>query len=197
MSKFFVRRALIRDAPRLNLLLHEWLGWDPGHGRILSIQRAIRNREFIVAEARSQIIGFVHFILHEDVIDGAPNAFITAFYVQEGLRGVGVGTRLLREATVQSAAHGATFIETSTIHCEAKAFYETHGFRQTIGDIGEVFLELDVGELFEGLRTPAPSPGTPPLYYPRMSIPLPSSSGHGTPPLLPRRRQSLLLASSE
>ena len=150
MPEFVIRRACTKDAPRLEALLHEWLNWSPEPDRGKSVRRAITNRQFLVAEVDSQLVGFIHFILHEDVIDGAPNAFITAFYVQEWLRGLGIGTRLLREAIIQSAARGATFIETSTIHSEAKAFYESHGFRQTIGDIGEVFLELDVGEFLEG-----------------------------------------------
>lgn len=145
MSKFLVRQALFRDAPRLNALLHEWLGWNPRHGRIGSIRRAIRDKEFIVADSKSQIVGLIHFVIHEDVIDGTPNAFITAFYVQERFRGKGIGTKLLRETIAESAERGAAFIETSTLHAAAKAFYERHGFKQTIGEIGEVFLELDVG----------------------------------------------------
>ncbi|MDG6981561.1 MAG: hypothetical protein JRN51_10690 [Nitrososphaerota archaeon] len=35
-----------------------------------------------------------------------------------------------------SAMRGAAFIETSTLHVGAKAFYERHGFKQTFGDIG-------------------------------------------------------------
>jgi GNAT superfamily N-acetyltransferase len=100
-----------------------------------------------VAEVSSHIVGFIHFVLHEDIIDGAPNAFITAFYVQEGYRGKGIGVQLLHEAIVASMERGATFIETSTLHSSAKAFYERHGFRQIFGDIGEVFLELDVAKL--------------------------------------------------
>jgi len=149
MFEFSVRPGLIRDAPRLDGLLHEWLNWDPGHGRIRSIRRAIQNKEFIIAESRSRIIGFIHFVVHEDVIDGAPNAFITAFYVQKRFRGRGIGTELLRKAIGTSVAHGVTFIETSTLHVDAKAFYEGWGFKQTIGEIGEVFLEMDVSRFLK------------------------------------------------
>ena len=37
-------------------------------------------------------------------------------------------------------------METSTTHADAMRFYRKHYFKQTVGDIGEVFLELDVGE---------------------------------------------------
>ena len=149
MSKFLVRRALAKDAPRLRYLLHEWLNWEPQWERTASINRSIRNNEFMVAEATSGLVGFVHFVLHEDVIDGAPNAFITAFYIQEGYRGGGIGTAVLRAAIMASAERGAAFIETSTLHASAKMFYERRGFKQVFGDMGEVFLELDVAKYLE------------------------------------------------
>ena len=146
MAVVLVRQTLIEDAPRLEFLLREWLNCEPSLGRIGSIKRAIRNDEFVVAESGSTVVGFVLFVLHEDVIDGAPNAFITAFYLQEGFRRQGIGTRLLGEAIRESVKRGATFIETSTIHSGAKSFYEKNGFMQTVGDIGEVFLELDISK---------------------------------------------------
>jgi GNAT superfamily N-acetyltransferase len=149
MSKFIVRRAHIKDAPRLKFLLHEWLNWEPPSGRVQSVKRAIKNEEFLVAQAGPTVVGFIHFILHEDVVDGAPNAFITAFYVQERFRGKGIGTKLLHRAIIESASRGATFVETSTLHSKAKAFYEERGFRQFSDDIGEVHLELDVNKVLE------------------------------------------------
>jgi GNAT superfamily N-acetyltransferase len=127
------------------------MSWEPREGRSRSIKRAIRNEEFLVAEVDSQVVGFIHFIIHEDVIDGAPNAFITALYTRERFRGGGIGTMLLHRAVTESTASGATFIETSTLHSSAKAFYERHHFKQIFGEIGEVFLELDVKEF---LRAP-------------------------------------------
>ncbi len=153
MSEFRVRRARIKDAPRLAFLLHEWLNWDPPTGRAAGIKRAIRAKEFFVAGVGSTVVGLIHFVLHEDIIDGAPNAFITAFYVQERHRGKGIGEALLCEAIIASAMRGATFIETSTLRSRAKAFYERHGFKQTFGDIGESFLELDVSKFREAKRT--------------------------------------------
>jgi GNAT superfamily N-acetyltransferase len=89
-------------------------------------------------------VGFIHYIIHEDVIGGAPNSFITAFYVQGRFRGRGIGSALLREAVTESAEHGVVNVETSTIHSRAKSFYEKHHFRQVQGDIPETFLDLDV-----------------------------------------------------
>lgn len=149
MSGFLVRRAHLKDVSRLQFLLHEWLNWDPPTGRAASIKHAIQTKEILVAEVGSTVIGFIHLILHEDIIDGAPNAFITAFYVQKGYRGRGIGQALLHQSIRASAKRGATFVEMSTLHSGAKAFYEGHGFRQTLGDIGESFLELDVAKYLE------------------------------------------------
>lgn len=134
------------DAPQLLTLLSEWLKWEPKTGRTKSIRRAIRNREVFVAEASSKVIGFIHFVVHEDVVDGGPNAFITAFYVSPAYRGQGVGSRLFRAAVADSLGRGAVGVETSTTRRSAKNLYERRHFKQATGDIAEVFLELDIDE---------------------------------------------------
>jgi GNAT superfamily N-acetyltransferase len=74
-----------------------------------------------VAEVRSLVIGFIHYVMHEDIIDGGLNSFITAFYVSPAYRGKGVGTLLLTEAIEYSLAMGAVGIETSTIHASGRS----------------------------------------------------------------------------
>ena len=140
------RRALFTDALAVDDLLSEWFDWRPSSGRIDSVRRAVENRELLVAEEDSRIIGFIHYVVHEDIIDGGPNSFISAFYVTPAYRGRGVGTLLLKEAIEDSLARGAVGVETSTIHAAAKKLYERNHFKQTMGDIGEVFLELDIEE---------------------------------------------------
>jgi len=139
-----VRRAIITDALDVDALLSEWFDWKPKSGRLRSIRRAVRKRELLVAEVGSRIIGFIHYVIHEDIIDGAPNSFISAFFVTESYRRIGVGTLLLQEAITDSLGRGIVGVETSTIHVSARKLYEKHHFKQTMGDIGEVFLELDV-----------------------------------------------------
>src|SRR5438445_5583100 len=134
------------DAPAVDRLLSEWFDWKPESGRLESVKRAIRNREVIVAQSNKRIVGFIHYIMHEDIIDGGPNAFISANYVSSKHRGKGVGSLLIQELIKDSLARGAVGAETSTIHARAKKFYEKHHFKQTLGDIGEVFLELDITE---------------------------------------------------
>jgi len=65
----------------------------------------------------------------------------------------GIGTVLLERAIADSLARGAVGVETSTIHKRAKKLYENHQFKQTVGDIGEVFLELDLAEYLRAKRT--------------------------------------------
>jgi len=75
------RRALITDALAVDNLLSEWFDWKPSSGRIGSVRRAVKNRELLVAETGSKIVGFIHYVMHDDVIDGGANSFISAFYV--------------------------------------------------------------------------------------------------------------------
>jgi len=141
-----VRRALMTDAVSIDALLSEWFDWKPEFRRIESVRRAVRKRELVVAKVHSRIIGFIHYVMHEDIIDGAPNSFISAFFVTESYRRSGVGTLLLEAAITDSLAKGAVGVETSTVHALARKLYERLHFKQTMGDIGEVFLELDIDE---------------------------------------------------
>lgn len=52
----------------------------------------------------------------------------------------------MERAVTSSLKEGVVGVETSTIHKLAKKLYERHHFKQTMGDIGEVFLELDIPE---------------------------------------------------
>jgi GNAT superfamily N-acetyltransferase len=148
-----VRRALMTDALNIDALLSEWFDWKPESGRLESVQRAARKRELLVAEVHTKIIGFIHYVMHEDIIDGAPNSFISAFFVTESHRRRGVGTLLLEAAITDSLAKGAVGVETSTIHAMARKLYERLHFKQTMGDIGEVFLELDMDEYLKKARS--------------------------------------------
>lgn len=148
-----IRKARPTDSASVESLLSEWFDWKPVNGRLASVQRAIDNSELIVAETLNKIIGFIHFVIHEDVIDGGTNSFITAFYVTKQFRGRGVGSLLLNAAIDDSLSEGALGIETSTIHVEAKSLYMKHHFKQTQGDIGEVFLELDIEEYLSAKNT--------------------------------------------
>jgi hypothetical protein len=63
-----------------------------------------------------------------------------------------VGTLLLEAAIVDSLARGVVGVETSTIRALARKLYEKHHFKQTMGDVSEVFLELDVDEYLKSKK---------------------------------------------
>ena len=145
-STLRIRRSVTIDVTAVDSLLFEWLGWKPHAGRLRSIRRAVRNKELLVAEDQDGIVGFIHYVKHGDIIDGGPNMFITAFFVSSRHRRKGIGTSLLERAIANSLKEGVGGVETSTIHKLAKKLYQRHHFKQTRGDIGEVFLELDIPE---------------------------------------------------
>src|SRR5438128_10776414 len=101
------------DAQSVDDLLSEWFDWKPISGRLNSVQRAVRKNELLVAEAGSGVVGFIHYVLHEDIIDGGPNAFISAFYVSDADGGDGIGTLLLENAIADSLGTGARGAENS------------------------------------------------------------------------------------
>jgi GNAT superfamily N-acetyltransferase len=147
------RRATLEDSPAIDRMIAEWLNWLAP--REESIKRAVSNGELLVACRDSEVVGFIHSVMHEDIIDGGLNSFITCFYVTPELRGTGVGSELLERAITDALAKRAVGIETSTASPEARRLYETHHFRQFMGNwsMGEVFLELDMEEHRQGRKS--------------------------------------------
>jgi GNAT superfamily N-acetyltransferase len=150
---FRIRWGTETDTSAIERLIVEWLDWKIP--REESIKRAIRNRELLLAEQGGKVIGFIHFVMHEDIIDGGLNSFITAFYVVPELRNKGVGSALLHNAIQKALKKGAVGVEASTASPEARQLYERHRFRQFMGKntMGEVFLELDVDQYKKESRT--------------------------------------------
>jgi hypothetical protein len=82
-----IRSAQMKDAPSVDNLLTEWFNWGPADGRLKSTRSAVEKKELLVAEIAGRIIGFIHYVTHDDIIDGGPNSFISAFYVAPANRG--------------------------------------------------------------------------------------------------------------
>ena len=139
-----IRQATKKDISTISKTLTEWLDWKVP--RELSIKRAMENKELLVADRKGTVIGFVHYVMHEDVVDGGLNAFITCFYVSPEFRNQRIGSLLLDRAIDDAARKGAVGIETSTASPDARRLYERHNFKQFMGKwtMGEVFLELDM-----------------------------------------------------
>jgi GNAT superfamily N-acetyltransferase len=144
MKSVNIRRGREKDASAIGKLVAEWLKWDIP--RENSIKRAIENNELLVAEWKSEIIGFIHYVIHEDIIDGGLNAFITAFYIVPRFRNKRIGSSLLKEAIESASEKGVVGISASTANPDARRLYERHNFKQFMGEwiMGEIFLELDM-----------------------------------------------------
>jgi GNAT superfamily N-acetyltransferase len=145
-TKIKIRWGANRDTSAIEKLIENWLFWK--RPRKESIEHATRNRELLVAEHDGKIIGFIHFVMHEDIIDGELNSFITAFYVVPEFRNRGIGSSLLHTAIHSALERGSVGVEASTASSDARRLYERHCFKQFMGEgtMGEVFLELDIDE---------------------------------------------------
>ena len=139
-----IRHATERDVSAIDKAIVGWLNWRTP--REESIKRAMENKEILVAYQDSKVIGFIHFVLHEDIIDDGPNLFITCLYVAHKFHNKGIGSELLDKAIKKGLDEAAVEIETSTASPDARRLYEALQFKQFIGDwtMGEVFLELDI-----------------------------------------------------
>ena len=147
-----IQLAAKKDISAIEKSITKWLNW--GIPREESIKRAIRMKELFVADQEGKVIGFIHQVMHEDIIDGGLNSFITCFYVAPEFRNTGVGSRLLRRAIENALDKGAVGIEVSTASLDARRLYERHHFKQFMGKgtMGEVFLELDMEEYKRSLK---------------------------------------------
>jgi len=145
-SKLRIRRAKEEDVSVIDEHITKWLKFDTD--RVEPIKRAIKNKELLVADLQGKLIGFIHYVMHEDIIDGGPNSFITAFYVVPEFQHRGIGSSLLQMAIEDALGKGALGIEASTANPDAKRLYEKHHFEQFMGQwtMGEVFLELNISK---------------------------------------------------
>ena len=145
-SVFKIRRAKEEDVSVIDQHITEWLIFDVS--REASLRRVVKNKELLIANHQGKLIGFIYYVMHEDIIDGGPNSFITAYYVLPEYRNRGVGSRLLQAAIEDALERGALEIEASTADPDARRLYEKHHFKQFMGkwSMGEVFLELNISK---------------------------------------------------
>ena len=141
-KSFTIRKATEDDVEVISESIEEWLNWKIS--REHSIKRAVKKRELLVAEQEGRVTGFIHYVPHEDIIDGGINFFITCLYVIPEHRNAGVGSALLNSAIEDALNTGARGVSTSTSNPDAKRLYEKHGFKQFMGNwaMGEIFLEM-------------------------------------------------------
>jgi len=106
-----VRRAREEDISVIDGYITEWLNFDAD--REESVRRAVKNKELLVSDYKGKLLGFIHCVMHEDIVDGGPNSFITAFFVLPEFRNKGVGSNLLQAAIGEKTLREAPL---STIH---------------------------------------------------------------------------------
>ena len=153
MKSMRIRPAKQKDVSTIDRIIVEWQNWKTP--RKESIKRAMKNKELLVADLKGELVGFIHYIMHEDIIDGGLNSFITCFYVAPRFRNKGIGSTLLNSAIEDALDKSAIGIETSTANPDARRLYEKHHFRQFMGNwtMGEVFLELDMKKHKQNQKT--------------------------------------------
>jgi len=100
-----IRRAKEEDISVISKCITEWLNFEVS--RETSILRAVKNKELLVADCRGKLVGFIHYVIHEDIIDGDPNSFITVLYVIPEYRNKGVGSTLVKAAIADALKRGA------------------------------------------------------------------------------------------
>jgi ribosomal protein S18 acetylase RimI-like enzyme len=144
MKPVTIRKGRKEDAPIIAKIIEEWLKWEIPREK--SINRAVENNELLVAEWQGEIAGFIHYAIHEDIIDGGSNAFITTFYVLPKFRNKKIGSHLLEKAIQSILGEGVVGISTSTANPSARRLYERYNFKQFMGEwtMGEIFLEMDM-----------------------------------------------------
>jgi N-acetylglutamate synthase-like GNAT family acetyltransferase len=72
-----IRRGTKKDVLTIEKTITEWLNWEIPREK--SVERAIRNKELLVAEDKDAVVGFIHYVMHEDIIDGGLNCFHYGF----------------------------------------------------------------------------------------------------------------------
>lgn len=135
-----VRRATPEDAPAVARLLHdfntEYDDFTPGVEVLTENARTmIAQGDMIVLLAGDGPDALAELRFRKSVWTGQPDCYLEELYVAPGLRGRGIGRKLLRKAMDVARAEGATHIELGTSEDDraARALYESEGFTNREG----------------------------------------------------------------
>lgn len=134
MSGALIRPADARDCPALAALIGQ-LGYpvavDDLAQRLAGLAR--EGRPVLVAEIDGTVVGCLSTSVMHVLHRPKPVGRISMMVVDEGLRGGGIGTMLVRAAEAALVARGCGLIEvTSNLRREAAhGFYERLGYQRT------------------------------------------------------------------
>jgi GNAT superfamily N-acetyltransferase len=135
MTNIQVRRAAAADAEAIGRLLGE-LGYPTASGDVpgrLATVEAEGGAGFVATDEQEQVVGVATVIRYMALHRPGPGAYITAFVVDETVRGRGVGKAILAEIERWALDQGCVRL-TVTSHEDrsgAHAFYERAGLPYT------------------------------------------------------------------
>lgn len=94
-----------------------------------------------VAEGNSRLVGFVHFLPHEDTWNTSPICYLQDLYVDVSHRGDGIGAKLVNSVVEQAKTNGwsAVYWLTEADNHEARILYD----RLTRGTTGFIHYEME------------------------------------------------------
>lgn len=131
MPEISVRAMTQGDLPSLEPLLVQ-LGYDIVQDEVARRLAAVIEAPghcLEVAERDGCIVGFIHFYARA-AIEKPPEVIVQALVVDDGLRGSGIGRKLMQRAEDWAAANGypSVALGTQTNRDDAHAFYERLGY---------------------------------------------------------------------
>jgi len=129
-----LRKAEPNDADALAVLLAQ-LGYTCSPGEIaarIARQSTPERDVVLVAECDARLCGVLVLHIHAPIHESGKWALISAFVVDEAVRGQGIGAALLEAAEQQALMSGCSQIELSSneTRIRAHAFYEQNGYAE-------------------------------------------------------------------
>lgn len=131
MRKLSIRAMTLDDLPSLEPLLVQ-LGYEIAPEEIARRLSAVTDAPghcLEVAERDGRVVGFIHFYARA-ALEKPPEVIVQALVVDAGLRGGGIGQRLMGRAEDWAADNGypSVALGTQTKRDGAHAFYERLGY---------------------------------------------------------------------
>lgn len=133
MPELLLRAMTQGDLPSLEPLLVQ-LGYDIARDEVARRLAAVREAPGHVLEVAEEdgerLVGFIHFYARA-AIEKPPEVIVQALVVEAGLRGSGIGRKLMQRAEGWAVAngYGSVALGTQTRRDDAHAFYERLGYR--------------------------------------------------------------------
>ena len=144
-----LRRAVKRDLPEIARMMNELGAYHmalkpelcraemrprPARALYKHLLKPKDRRVYLAVDAEGRARGFLHLLLSRregnPVLPDCRTVFIEDIYVEERLRGKGIGRLLMQKAREEAKAYGAEALELNVweYNEDARGFYEREGF---------------------------------------------------------------------